>query len=225
MTRKAWYAAVAALGGFLVVGLGAIAALHTKGGRQLMVRLGVPCPVDKVTAAQVTQLQQTGLKGLRGAEPAPAKQALGLTLGQTTEADVKQWQRASGASCESLIRGYAFVRCRGVPAALLGAQGPAVSELWFSFSPSGKLIGVDLYRRGLDDEGTVQAWADARTRMTHSLGTAGRVTGDASPSILRASALQTARVEYRFSDYLVALTAVNLPHAGLAVREQYTLAN
>ncbi|MBE7942841.1 hypothetical protein IM725_19935 [Ramlibacter aquaticus] len=224
MRRIAWGASVTGMG-VIVAAIGAIGALHTSGGRELMARLGVPCPVDKVSAEQVTHLRQVGSQALRGTVPAPARQALGMTLGQTTEADVKQWQKASGAQCETLQRGYPFVRCRGIPAAALGAEGPAVSELWFSFSPAGRLIAVDLYRRGLDDTGSQQAWSDARARMAKVFGAPARVTGDASPAVLRASALQTARVEYRFSDYFVALTAVNLPHAGLAVREQYTLVN
>jgi hypothetical protein len=224
MKRIALRAAVVAAGA-LLAGIAGIGTLHTAGGRQLMARLGVPCPVDRVSATQVTQVRQVGLRALRGVEPAPAKQVLGMTLGQTSEADVLQWQARAGAACVPVQRGYSFLRCRGVPASALGAKGPAVSELWFSFSPAGRLIGVDLYRRGLDDAGSAQAWSDARQRMFRALGAPARVTGDASPAVLRASALQTARIEYRFTDYLVALTAVNLPHAGLAVREQYTLGN
>lgn len=224
MKRIALLAALPAAGAVLV-GVVGIGALHTAGGRQLMARLGVPCPVDRVSAAEVIQVRQVGLRALRGAEPAPAKQALGMTLGRTSEGDVLQWQASAGADCVPVQRGYSFLRCRGVPASAVGAAGPPVSELWFSFSPAGTLIGVDLYRRGLDDAGSERAWSDARQRMFRVLGAPARVTGDPSPTVLRASALQTARIEYRYTDYVAALTAVNLPHAGLAVREQYTLAD
>ena len=54
-----------------------------------------------------------------------------------------------------------------------------------------------------------------------ALGEPESAVGDPSPASLAASALQTTRIRYRYADYLVTVTAANLPHAGLAVREQY----
>lgn len=209
----------------LLVGVAGIGALHSAAGRRLMVSLGIPCPVQDVSAAQVAQLREAGTRSLRGVQRAPTKVALGMELGQSTRADLLAWSARSGAACVELVRGYSYLRCRGVPASALGAQGPALSEVWFSFAPDNRLIGVDLYRRGMDNASQVQAWNDARDRMAHDLGQPLRAVGDPSPAVLRASALQTARLEYRYSDLLATLTAANLPQAGLAVREQYVLAN
>jgi hypothetical protein len=82
-------------------------------------------------------------------------------------------------------------------------------------------MGVDVYRRGLDDDGAATAWSDAAHRLRAALGEPSRSFGDATPAVLRASALQTARIEYRYREYVASVTAANLPHAGLAVREQY----
>ena len=210
-----------AVGGLLGLSIAAIGAMHTGAGRQLLARLGVPCPVDQVDAAQVTRLREAGLRDARGLGTAPARPALGMVLGRTTREDVRAWQAAHRAECVELVRGATYLRCRGVAADAFGVAGPPVSEAWFSFGPDGRLAGVDLYRRGLDDPGAVQAWSDAQARLARALGTPTRAFGDASPRVLHASALQTARLEYRYRDYLAVVTAVNLPHAGLAVREQY----
>ncbi|WP_239498073.1 hypothetical protein [Ralstonia sp. GX3-BWBA] len=70
--------------------------------------------------------------------------------------------------------------------------------------------------RGAGD--TTAAWDGAR----YALGMPTSSTmGDPSPEVLSGSPLQTARLQYRFSDYVAIVTASNLPYAGLAVREQY----
>lgn len=224
MTRLLAPRTLAAAAATLAVAFAAVGALHTPAGRQLMQRLGVPCPVDRASADQVTALRETGLRDLRGRVPAPAMTALGVELGRTTVEDVRAWQQRHAAACDAITRGYAYLRCRGVAADALGAAGPPVSELWFSFGPDGRLVGVDLYRRGLADAGEAQAWADARERLERTLGSPAQALGDASPQVLRASALRTARIEYRYADLVATLTAANLPHAGLAVREQYLVA-
>jgi hypothetical protein len=204
--------------------MAAIGVLHTPGGRRAMAQLGIPCPVDKVTAQQVTAARHAGLRRLRGDRPAPARPALGMGLGRFTAADVQQWQRREGVHCDAITRGFTYLRCRGVAAQALGVAGPAISEVWFSFDAQGRLVGVDSYRRGLDDGGAKLAWSDAESRLERVLGAPSSKLGEASPAVLRASPLQTARVEFRYRDYVAVLTAVNLPHAGLAVREQYMLA-
>lgn len=214
----------AAAAGLCLLSVAAIGALHTAGGRRAMARLGIPCPVDNVTAEQVADARSTGLRSVRGDREAPARPALGMALGRSTEKDVQAWRVRTGASCDAITRGFTYLRCRGVPAQALGVVGPAISEVWFSFDAGGHLVGVDSYRRGLDDQGAERAWSNAQDRLRKDLGSPSSARGDASPATLRASALQTARIEYRYRDYLAIVTAANLPHAGLAVREQYMLA-
>lgn len=213
----------AALGALLLCA-GVIGALHTAAGRRVMMLVGVPCPVNTVSAEQVAQARSAGLRQMRGEGRAPTRPALGMQLGRFTEQDVRAWQGRENVACDAVVHGYTYLRCRGVPAQSLGVDGPAISELWFSFDGTGRLIGVDSYRRGLDDPGAELAWSSARSRLERELGPPSKAQGEASPATLRASALQTARIEYRYRDYLATLTAVNLPHAGLAVREQYMLA-
>lgn len=214
----------AAATGAFVLCVAAIGALHTSAGRRAMVQLGIPCPVDKVSAQQVVQVRSEGLRQLRGDAPAPARPALGMQLGSFTQQDVRAWQQREGVACDAITRGFAYLRCRGVASAALGVAGPPMSEVWFSFDASGRLVGVDAYRRGLDDSGAEVAWSDAQSRLAQALGKPLQAFGDASPAALRAGALQTARIRYRYSDYIATVTAANLPHAGLAVREQYVLA-
>jgi hypothetical protein len=195
--------------------------MHTPGARPVLRALGLPCPVKSASAAQVTALREQGLSKLRGVGAAPARPALGLSLDHTTEQQALSWAQASGAVCESVTKGYRFLRCRGVPAAALGAAGPPISELWLSFGPTGALVGVDLYRRGLDADGARTSWNDAAARLFGALGPPQVAVGDPSPEALSALTLGTAQIKYRYADYLATLTAANLPHAGLAVREQY----
>jgi hypothetical protein len=49
--------------------------------------------------------------------------------------------------------------------------------------------------------------------------------GDASAGALMRSDYATARVQYRFSNYIATVTAANLSYAGLSLREQYVSAN
>jgi hypothetical protein len=221
--RLAGHAGVAAAG--LAMIFGAAAWLHTPRGIAALRAAGVPCPVGQASATDVAAVRERGLAQLRGLPAAPSRAALGLAFDGTTLAQAQAWAARKGIACDQVSKGLQFLRCRGVDAAALGVQGPPVSELWLSFGAAGRLVGVDLYRRGLDDGGAATAWSDASARLRSALGAPLREVGDAAPAVLRASALQTARIEYRYRDYLASVTAANLPHAGLAVREQYLSAS
>lgn len=204
--------------------LGSIGWLHTPQGMAVLRAAGVPCPVSRAAAADVMAVRELGLARIRAAAATPDRGALGFALESTTRAQAVAWAAARGVACVPIEKGLQFLRCRGVDARALGVAGPPVSELWLAFRPGGRLIGVDAYRRGLDDAGAADAWSDAARRLRRELGPPSSASGDADPRVLRASALQTARIEYRFRDSAATLTAVNLPHAGLAVREQYVSA-
>jgi hypothetical protein len=195
--------------------------MHTPQGIAVLRAAGLPCPATGATAADVMTIREQGLERIRTDAAAPDRAALGFALETTTRAQAVAWATAHRLPCEPVDKGLRFLRCRGVDAQALGVAGPPVSELWLAFRPDGRLISVDVYRRGLDDAGAQAAWNDAARRLRLELGAPSRATGDPRPAVLRASALQTARVEYRYRDYAATLTAANLPYGGLAVREQY----
>ena len=215
------------LGGAAAVLLAATAAmgwLHTPAARPWLKRLGLPCPAGSATEAQVTEIRELGLAQTRGTTAAPARPALGMLLDRWTESDANAWAVKQGAACELIVRGYRFLRCRNLAAAAVGEEGAPVSELWLSFGPKGTLVAVDVYRRGLDGPTAAAAFHHAADRLRAQLGVPTVAFGDASPEVMTASALQTARVQYRYTDYLATVTAANLQYAGLAVREQYVSA-
>ena len=162
---------------------------------------------------------------MRGLAVAPERPAMGMVLDSTTEQQAVAWAKENSANCDTVVHGYRYLRCRGVAAKALHTDGAAISELWFSFGSSGKLVGVDVYRRGLDAQGTLTAWSEATQKLKSVLGEPAIRFGDPAPATLAASNLQTARVQYRYADYVATITAINLPKSGLAVREQYLSAS
>ena len=206
----------------LAVAIGLVGALHSKAARPLLAMLGVPCPVDNTTAEQVSALRASGLAHLRTDQIAPARPVPGgFVLDRTTAEEAARWADKNDIACDDVKHGYRYLRCRGVDANKLGLAGPPVSELWLSFGPSGHLVGIDVYRRGMSAGDTTAAWDGARYALRNALGMPTSTMGDPSPEVLSGSPLQTARLQYRFSDYVAIVTASNLPYAGLAVREQY----
>jgi hypothetical protein len=219
MSARAWVMTAGAAT-LLVLGVGG--AMHTRAGLRTLAALGVPCPVRSVSADQVDRARRAGLATLRGSGPAPSRPAIaGLRLDETTEAGAQAILARAHAPCEVQVRGYRHLRCRGVDAAALGLAGPPVSELWLSFDPAGRLVGVDVYRRGMQPADVRTVWVDAAGRLRAALGAPGLVLGDPAPDVLAAAPIGTARVQYRYADYVATVTAAHLPQTGLSVREQY----
>lgn len=212
---------IAWTGAALLALVGAIGWMHTPQGIAVLRAAGLPCPASRATAADVMTIREQGLARVRSDETAPQRPALRFALESTTREQALAWATAHRLPCEPVDKGLHYLRCRGVDARSLGVAGPPVSEMWLAFRPDDRLLSVDVYWRGLDDAGAATAWSDAAQRLRTALGAPSRATGDATPAVLRASALQTARIEYRYRDYAATLTAANLPYGGLAVREQY----
>lgn len=211
-----WGAALAAL--FVA----AAGFLHSKAGRPLLAKLGVPCPANKATADQVAAVHELGLTGLRGTAAAPARPAHGFALDRMTLADAQAWAAAKGATCVHETRGFDYLRCRSVSSEVLDQPGlPPVSELWLSFGKGGTLLSLDVYRRGLDEAAEEQVWQAATSKLEQSLGAPTHTIGKHAKGYLAAGPLHTARVQYRYADYIATVTAANLPWGGLAVREQF----
>jgi hypothetical protein len=205
----------------LCLGTAAIGWMHTHAGRQLLTRLGVPCPVNQVDPKRVIAIRQDAMARSRGTAPAPSRPALGLQLDVSTDAEVSAWAARTHAQCTAITRGYSFLRCRGVSAAALGVVGPPVSEIWFSFGPSHTLMAINLYRRNMTEAETQQSWQTAVQRLRERLGAPTQSTGDLTLAGLVNSPVSVARVRYAYADYIATITASHMPYGGLAVREQY----
>lgn len=211
------------LSGVLCLALvcGLVALLHFPMARPLLVRLGVPCPVDSVLPADVAAMRTPALRKLQGSVRAPATAM--LEMHDSREADVRAWTASRGLLCRDLVRGLHYLTCTDVPAETAGGEAhwPPIQDLTFSFDESGALVGVDALRRGLsaDEAASVASWISSRLSTT--LGDPAGSAGQFGAEYLAADAFRTAFISYRFADYLVSLTAVNIPGSGVVVRERH----
>jgi hypothetical protein len=212
----------AGIGMSVLLATGAIGWMHTPAGIRFLAAVGVPCPVQTVSVERVDRLRGAGLAALPPAPAAPARPVpAGLHLDVTTEAEATAMMSRMKAHCEPQVRGYHFLRCRGVDAAALGLAGPAVSEMWLSFNRSGRLAGVDIYRRGMAADDLRTVWKATARYLGTALGAPTVAFGDPAPEALSARPLDVARLQYRYADYVATMTASHMPQTGLAVREQY----
>ena len=170
LTHSRRFRAAAGVLAGLCVAVAAIGGMHTPSGRVLLAKLGVPCPVNTVDPRLVLAVHDDALARSRGTAPAPSRPALGLQLDGSTVAQVTAWAAREHAQCDAITRGYHFLRCRGVPSASLGLEGPPVSEIWFSFGPSNKLVAINLYRRSMTEKETRQSWEVAVQALQQRLG-------------------------------------------------------
>jgi hypothetical protein len=205
-------------GGFV----GVMGFLHTPAGRPLMARLGMSCPARKVTPAQAEALRIRGVTSLRGTGLAPARPALGLALDVAQVADIATWASARGLACSSKKRPSLTFTCTGVPASALAsaADRGTIDEVTFAFAPDGHLVGVDSLRRTMTAADASWLFGLITDDLAAQLGTGGARVGEPTPAYLAGGALHTARVQYRFADYLATVTAMNLS-GRVALREQY----
>lgn len=213
MRRRALVRALACTGGAAVAFVAAIGFLHTPAGRPLMRRLGMSCPARAVSPEAAEALRMRGVRALRGATAAPARPALGLQLDGARLPDVQRWAAARGGSCTARARPSALVTCRQSSAA------SGSDEVTFGFAPDGRLVSVSRLRSGLAGTAAAGLFQDLRQALSPQLGD-GAQAGEATAAALAGAPLRTARLQYRFSDYLATVTAMNLP-AGIALREQY----
>ncbi|OXI79189.1 hypothetical protein CFB40_33135 [Burkholderia sp. AU31652] len=205
----------------LSVSVAGIGWLHTTQGRRLLTELGVKCPVDSVDSRTVLSIRNKAILQEKGVSAAPQRPAFGLQLDRSTEADVLEKMPRYNAQCVELTRGLRYLRCRGVPAEMLGSTGPPVSEIWFSFAPDRTLMAINVYRRDMSVEETRLSWQIAVRHLHDVLGAPTSVSGDTTLESLIGKPVAVARVSYAYSDYVATVTASHLPYGGLAVREQY----
>ena len=190
--------------------VGAVGLLHTPLGRPLMRRLGATCPARAVSPAAAEALRQRGVGALRGGRPAPERPALGLALDGARREDARRWAASRGGTCQARERPSSLLTCRSVP---------AYDEVAFGFAPDGRLVSVATLREHLPARMAADRFGEIQRALTARLGS-GALAGDPTESHLRGGPLHLARLQYRFSDYLATVTAMNLP-GGVALREQY----
>jgi hypothetical protein len=211
---------LALLGGSCAGLVGVIGLLHTPYGRPLMRRLGMGCPAAKVSPAEVEAVRRRAVAALRTEVPSPARPAVGQTLDVSRVADVNAWAQAHRLACVESPRPTHTVRCEGS----LGEPSrdprvPPIDQLVFGFAPDGRLVSVDRLRSRLTATEASRLFGQTADELAAALGP-GRLVGDATPDYLAGGSMHTARLQYRYSDYLATVTAMNV--AGrLVMHEQY----
>ncbi len=208
--RQSLVRALAWSGGVAAVFVAAMGFLHTSAGRPFMRRLGMTCPARAVTPQAAEALRMRGVRELRGLAAAPARPALGLQLDGARVSDVQRWAAGRGATCAARARPSALLTCR---------QIPTYDEVTFGFAPDGRLVSVSTLRGHLPAGSAAGLFESLRQELSAQLG-GGALAGEATAVALAGGPLHSARVQYRFSDYLATVTAMNLPD-GIALREQY----
>jgi hypothetical protein len=212
---------VATLAGLAGAFVGVMGFLHTPYGRPLMRRLGMSCPAMKVSPAQAEAVRLRAVASLRTASPSPARPALGQALDVSRAIDVNAWTRAHGLACVEEARPSHAIRCAG----LLGQPAPdpkaaPSDQIVFSFAPDGRLVSVDRLRSRLTAPEASRLFSQAAGELTATLGPGGQMIGDATPAYLAGGSMHTARLQYRYSDYLATITAMNIS-GRVVMHEQY----
>jgi len=182
------------------------AAFHLPFARSTLRRAG-GCPIPRATAAQVEAAQARAFRSLRGATLAPARPAVGFSLGVTTRDDAEAWARERGVECESGREGALLV-CAAVPA----PDGSGTyDEVAFEFRLRDlRLINLTTLRTGLDARAASAEIRRLSATLEDTLGApAMEVRGE--PGV----------VAYRYSDYLAEVSAMSLRGRGHAIREHY----
>jgi hypothetical protein len=205
----------------VVVLTGLIGLLHTKWGRPILVKMGVGCPTNRATPAEVEAMRQRGLAVVRGAAAAPARPALGFALDVTTRAEALAWTRDRGLSCALVKRGSDAIFCRDVPPDVIAESfgGRPIDELDFLFDPDGKLIQIETMRRHLSSAEAETLSRGILEKLTPVLGEPTEVIGERTASYFD-GAMRPASVRYRFRDYVVIVNAMRF-EGGVALRERY----
>jgi hypothetical protein len=219
--------------GAFVCGLaGAVALLHLVPRGRLMAdavasHLGVFCPAKKLSPAAAEELRLRGVGALRGKDKAPARPALGWPLDVSREDNVKLWARNVGVRCVAKTQPSRMMSCSDVPASAFpwGAREGTIDEVAFGFALDGRLVAVQTLRRALTGLQAARLYDQIAEDLEARLGSKPREqVGVATAAHLEAAPMNTARLRYRFADYLATVTAMNLS-GRIGLREQYVSAS
>jgi hypothetical protein len=212
------FATLAGLGGAFVAVMG---FLHTPYGRPLMRRLGMACPAMKVSPVQAEAVRLRAVATLRTSVPSPARPAMGQTLDVSRASDVVVWARARGLTCAEEMRPSHALRCARAEVPLASdPKAPPSDQIAFAFAPDGRLVSVDRLRSTLTAAEASRLFTETTDSLTATLGPGGQMVGEATPTYLAGGSMHTARLQYRFSDYLATVTAMNIS-GRVVMHEQY----
>lgn len=208
---------------------GAVALMHLPRGRPLAdavaSHLGVFCPAKKVPPAAAEELRVRGVSALRGKDKAPARPALGWPLDVGRQDNVMLWARNVGVRCTATQTPARVLSCADVPGAAFpwGAREGIIDEIAFGFAPDGRLVAVQTFRRALTGLQAARLYEQIAEDLEARLGRKPEQVGAATAAHLEAAPMNTARLRYRFADYLATVTAMNLS-GRIGLREQYVSA-
>ena len=166
--------------GVIVFVTGFVGFMHTRAGHPLLMRLAglAGCPMGKANGADVEVVRLAGAARERGAQPAPARPALGFLLDQSTLADVRNWMERVGAACTEERQGT-LVKCGELPAIAIGrpAWEKAITEVSFGFTPGGQLVTVTALYSHRTAEDSANIADTAKATLERELGPAHRAAG------------------------------------------------
>jgi hypothetical protein len=188
----------------------AIGLLHMPWARPLLRKVS-GCPVPRLSPAQIEAAQVRAFHKLRGQSRAPEHPALGFDLESEGLAEVQEWARQRGLSCD-LRREGALLVCPNVPS-FASPAGAAFTydELAFGFRVrDGKLVNLTALRTGLPEPTARVALRVRGEELSRALGVPESKTAG-----------ENAYVAFRFADYLAEASAMPLPGRGYALREHY----
>jgi hypothetical protein len=210
------------LRGSLVLGLGVgvIGLAHTPFGRPLLGYMGMlpGCPVslDNADPVKAEAFRRAQLQARAGDLAPLGRPALGFELGLARRADVQAWIQNQAGSC-SETRGGSVVRCEG--AKLKGE--PDIEDIHFQFDQADRLVAIDLFRKGNCGAQALQHLTQLEKRLSDEVGPATQRSGESNAEYLDAASMRRVGVEFRYSDYLARLSAMNFGTRGVRVRESY----
>ena len=141
--------------------------------------------------------------------------------------DVSAWTSQRSFTCETVTRGFRYVWCTHVPASALGRVGVDAAhdrEVVFALNREGRPIAVDILARTTPGGASVALVSAVMDELRRSLGDPHEAHGSFDPVSLDGP-FRTAAINYRYTDYIVSLTATNIPGEGMVVREQYLVGN
>lgn len=213
-----------AAGAITIAFVAFMALVHTKQGRKLLAPIyGAKCPIGSSSPEDIEAARSGAARTMVGDKPAPARPVFGFALEKTTPAEVLAWAKAKSLACTE-ERESTFIKCTNVPADAVtpALDGPAISELAFVFEPKKKtLVNAAAYFNDLSPEvGAARGKATA-LYLKAAVGVPERELGSFDGAYLRAEVFRQAQVAYRFSDYVVTVSATQLRPGQVVVKEHY----
>ena len=211
--------------------LGAVAFAQTSTGGAIargltrMVHGGCPFGYDQaMSPAQRERARAQFATIHRGEQRAPTRPALGVTLDQTTRAQVQASMSAQGVQC-SRGHGMSDLTCLNVPSSALpgSASGAPARTLWFTFGTKEQLLSVVAVSRDPNAQTISNAFASTQSLLNNQAGAAATTAGSAAAHALTQGILRQASAEYRFKNYYAVERAANMGNAYVLTEEYRSL--